>query len=128
MKIILLILLSFIALTSIISGIFMISCREGGILNLPISLLKDTPFNNFMFPGILLAIIVGGVNLVAIFYNLENHANQYNWAMAGGFIISGWIIAQIILINTVHWLHFIFLGMGILIILLSYQLKGKWAV
>ncbi len=128
MKIILLILLSFIALTSIISGIFMISCREGGILNLPISLLKDTPFNNFMVPGILLAIIVGGVNLVAIFYNLENHANQYNWAMAGGFIISGWIIAQIILINTVHWLHFIFLGMGILIILLSYQLKGKWAV
>ena len=128
MKLILLILLSFIALTTIISGIFMISCPDGGIINLPISLLKDTPFNNFMIPGILLAAIVGGVNLVAIFYNLENNAKQYNWAMSGGFIISGWIIAQIILITTVHWLHFIYLGMGILIILLAYQLKGKWAV
>lgn len=106
----------------------MISCPDGGIFNLPISLLKNTPFNNYMIPGILLALIVGGVNLVAIFYNLENHAKQYNWAMAGGFIISGWIIAQIILIKTVHWLHFIYLGMGILVILLAYQLKGKWAV
>ena len=81
-----------------------------------------------MVPGILLTIIVGGVNLFAIFYNIQRHDKRYSWAMAGGFLLIGWLIAQMILIRTLHWLHFIYLGIGLLIILIAFQLKGKWAV
>jgi uncharacterized membrane protein len=48
--------------------------------------------------------------------------------MLGGMMISGWIFAQMILIQAVSWLHIIFLATGIMIILVSYHLKGKWAV
>ncbi len=128
MKTILFILVSFIALTSTISGLLMISYPNGEIMDLSLTLLDKTPFKNFLVPGILLTVLVGGVNLLAVFYNMQRHASRYNWAIAGAVMISGWIIVQMILIEAAHWLHFLYLGIGILIILLAYQLKGKWAV
>ena len=128
MKSILFILVTFIAITSTLSGLLMISNPDGGLMNLTLSLLDGTPFKNFMVPGILLTGIVGGVNLVAVFFNMQRHSNRYNWAIAGGMVISGWIIIQMLLIHAARWLHFIYLGIGLLIILIAYQLKGKWAV
>jgi hypothetical protein len=128
MKSILFMLISFIAITSLLSGILMISNPDGSILNLSPGLLNGSPFKDFTIPGILLTIIVGGVNLLAVFFNLKRQTNRYNWALAGGLVISGWIIIQMILIGAFHWLHILYLVIGILIILISYQLKGKWAV
>jgi hypothetical protein len=128
MKSLLVILISFISFTAILSGVLMISNPDGGISKLSLSLLEGTPFKNFLIPGILLAIIVGGINLLAVFHNIKHQPTRYNWALAGGITISGWIIGQMIVIHSVHWLHILYLGIGILIILLSYQLKGKWAV
>jgi hypothetical protein len=128
MKTLLFILVSFIAVTSTISGLLMISKPDGSIFNLPLSLLEGTSFKNFLIPGILLTVLVGGANVLAVFYNMQRHPKRYNWAMAGGIMISGWIIVQMILLHAAHWLHFIYLGIGLLIILIAYQLKGKWAV
>jgi hypothetical protein len=128
MKTILFILVSFIAITAALSGLVMISNPDGRLLNLPLSLLGNTPFRDYRIPGILLTIFVSGVNLVAVFFNLQRHPGRYNWAMAGGFTISLWIVVQLLLIQAAHWLHFIYLGIGLLIILIAYQLKGKWAV
>ena len=128
MKLLLFILVSFVAFTTTLSGLIMISNPDGNTLNLPLSLLDGTPFKDFLIPGILLSTIVGGVNLLAVFYNMQRHVNRYNWAIAGGIMIGGWIIVQMILIRAAYWLHFLYLGIGILIILLAYQLKGKWAV
>jgi hypothetical protein len=128
MKTLLFILVCFIAITATLSGLLMIGNPDGSILNLSLSLLQSTPFKNYLVPGILLTVIVGGSNLLAVIYNIQRHPNRYNLAIAGGLIISGWIIVQMILIHAVHWLHFIYLGIGLLIMLIAYQLKGKWAV
>ena len=128
LKILLFFLVSFTALTSALSGLLMIINPNGEILNLPLKLLEGTPFKNFMIPGILLLIIVGGINLLAAFFYVRNHPKRYNWTMAGGVIISGWIISQMIIIHAVHWMHILYLTIGISVILLSYQFKGKWAV
>jgi hypothetical protein len=128
MKTILFILVSFIAITATISGLLMITNPKGEIMNLSLNLLHQTPFRDFMLPGILLTAVVGGVNLLAVFYNLQRHPKRYNWAIAGGVMTCGWIVVQMILIQISYGLHFLYLGVGILIILLAYQLKGKWAV
>ncbi len=127
MKTLLFILVSFIAVTATLSGLYMISNPDGGVMDLSVSLLHGTPFTNFLFPGILLTMTVGAVNLVAVVYNLKRHPARYNWAIAGGFMIITWIIAHMILIPYAHWLHYVYLCVGILIILSAYQLKGKWA-
>lgn len=128
MRTILFILISAIAITSTISGVLMIMAPNGGMVGLSTLLLKDTPFRDFLVPGILLTGIVGGMNLIAI-YTLISHNNNYcNWAMIAGITTSAWIISQILSIQDLHWLQFVYLAAGILITLIAYQLKGKWAV
>jgi hypothetical protein len=127
MRSLLFILISFIGVTSTISGLLLIGSRDGSLFNLPLSLLNDTPFKDYLVPGILLTIMVGLVNLLAVFFNLQRHANRYDWAMAGGIMVSGWIVVQLLLIDTVNWFHFLYLGTGILIFLLARHLKRKWA-
>ncbi|MDB5277517.1 MAG: hypothetical protein JWR61_2472 [Ferruginibacter sp.] len=128
MKVILFSLLAFVALTALFSGLLLISNPTGDLMHLPISLLTPTPFKNFLVPGIVLALAVGGINITAVIYNLLRHANRYHWAIAGGFTLLGFIIAQMILIHAANWLHFLYIGIALLIILLAYQLEGKWAV
>ena len=128
MKTLLVIMISFIAITAALSGIMMVTRPDGSLLYLPLSLLAKTPFRDFLFPGIVLAVFVGGINLIAVYKNLTHSPTRYDWAMAGGIIICEWILIQMILIQTVHWLHILYLGIGFLSILLAFQLKGKWAV
>ncbi|MDP4285198.1 MAG: hypothetical protein Q8891_12295 [Bacteroidota bacterium] len=125
-KLLLFFLTAFVALTSTLSGLVMIIDPKGETLNLSLALLKETPFKNFAIPGILLLGVVGGVNLIALFYNIKQHPNRYNWAMIGGLITIAWIIVQMMLIHTIHWLHFLYLDIALIIILISYQLKIKW--
>lgn len=109
------ILLMFVALTSIVSGLLMISDPPGTLLNLPPDILRETPFKNFLIPGILL-VGVGLVNLFAGFCNAQRYRSRYKWSVVAGLLISGWIIIQMIMINTIHWLHLLYLltGTGIL--------------
>ncbi len=104
----------------------MISYPDGRVLGLVPDILEGTFFKNFFIPGIILT-IVGGINIAAVFSNMQRSDNRYNWSLAGGVLISGWIIAETILISAIYWLQFVYLVSGILIILISYQLKGKWA-
>ncbi len=128
MKTLLFTLLSFVALTATVSGLLIISQPDGSVLHLPLSLLKGTPFDNYLVPGIILAAIVGGANLVAVFFNMQSHPSRYTWAMFGGMITCGWIVIQVLLINTFFWLQFIYIAAGLSTILIAYQLKGRWAV
>ena len=102
----------------------MISDPKGQAFNLPTRLLENSPFNDFIIPGILLTII-GAINLFAVFFNMQRQFNRYNWSMAGGVLVSGWIVLQMILVQDFYWLHFVLLLAGILIMLISLQLKGK---
>jgi hypothetical protein len=128
MRTILFLLVSFIAVTATLSGLMMIGNPDGKAMNLPLSLLETTPFKDYLIPGILLTVLVGCINLLAVFYNLQRSPGRYNWAIAGGIMIIGWIVVQIILISSLQWLHVIYLIIGLAIVLIAYQLKGKWAV
>lgn len=128
MKALLFALLLLIAFSSIVSGILLVVDPQGGILKLPVGLLKDTWFTNYLIPGIVLAAVVGGAHLLAVVYNLQKNGRRYNWAMAAGTLLVGWITVQVILIGLVHMLQPVLMGTGLLIVLIAYQLKGKWAV
>lgn len=127
MKTILFLLVSFTALTAIISGLLMIYDPTGSFFQMPLNLLSGSLFKSYLIPGVILAFLVGGTNLVAVVLNLMRNKSRYNWAIAAGVMISGWIIVQMIMISTFSWLQLLYLVIGILTILLAYQLQGKWA-
>lgn len=128
MRILLLMLIGLIGIVSTASGFLMVSDPQGGLLGINTELLEGTPFKDYKWPGILLALIVGGLSITAIYASMTGSARRYNWSMASGFAVIGWLIVQLVLINAIHWLHFLLLGISVIVILLSNQLNGKWAV
>ena len=128
MKLTLFLLTAFVALTAIACGALLMSYPNGSLFNMSTILLKNTPFNNFFVPGFILCFVVGGTNLVAGIFNMQTHPQRYNWSIAGAVVLIGWVVVQMLLIAVLHWLQFVYLGIGLMMLLLSWQLKGKWAV
>lgn len=128
MKTLLFILVSFLAVTATLSGLWMMSNPDGGFMQLPASLLSGTPFSSFRLPGILMTCLIGGSNFLAVYYLLQSHRNRYRWVMYGAFITISWGILQVFMNQRVYWPEFLYAGVAVLILLLAWQLKGKWVV
>lgn len=128
MKLLLFLLTAFVALTAIVSGALLIAYPDGSLFQMSTALLASTPFPDFLIPGVVLCLIVGGVNLIAVIRNMQTHRLRYNWAIAGAVMLIGWVIVQMLLIAELHWLQFVYLAVAGMMLLLSWQLKGRWAV
>lgn len=126
MRIILFILVFIVAITSFFSGILLMLAPHGSFFQMSTSILKDSPFTTFMIPGFCLAFLVGGSNTFALIELLHKAKERYNWCIVGGIMLSGWMVVQIFLVGWNHWLQVAYLVTGIMILLISLQLKGKW--
>jgi hypothetical protein len=126
MKTILFILVSFLALSTMLAALLMMSVPDGSLLSLSTDLLKQSVFKNFVLPGMLLLIFVGLINLVALYYNLINHKLKYNLSIAGGVMTLVWIVIQYSIIHQTFWVEFLYVVVGLSVILISLQLKGKY--
>ena len=128
MKLFLFFLTAFVAITSLVSGALLISYPTGSLFGMSTALLKATPFHSFLIPGVVLFVMVGGTNLVAVVRNIQTHPMRYNWTIAGAILLLLWVVIQMLLIGVMHCLQFVYLGIGLMMLLLCWQLKGKWAV
>lgn len=115
----------FVAFSALSTGLILIIKPDGNSMGLTVNMLKSTPFHNFLIPGLLLVFIIGGVNLLALLLNIFNHPKTYKVTMAAGIIVTGWIIAQLLLISSFSWLAGLYLVIGILICLFSWQIIRK---
>ena len=103
------------------------------IMQMPLSMLRTTPFATFLLPGILLFIFVG-IYPLAVAYslfarpawswpNLINPFKTMYWAwaasLAAGVTVIIWICAQMVMLGAVAFAHVLYLGWGIAIILLT---------
>ena len=125
MKYILFALISFIAITALVTGVVMITHPEGEVLGLSSSILESTPFHSFLLPGLYLALVVGGSSLIAVVLNLVNHPRAFTWTVVAGVLLTSWMIVQLIFIPYYRWVYVFYLFCGILMILVAYQLMGK---
>ena len=63
-----------------------------------------------------------------MFYNsnIINHKFKYNLSIAGGAMILVWIVIQYSILQQTFWLDLIYVLVGLSIIFISLQLKGKY--
>ena len=85
-------------------------------------------FKDFLLPAVVISGVIGAVHLLAIFHLLQGETKGYNYALAGGSLLMLWMILQMMIFASAHWLHFIYLFLGLLTCLIACQLKGKWAL
>jgi hypothetical protein len=126
----LIILLGFLAIGALFGGLAFVIRPDGSIYQMPVELLVNSPFKNFMFPGIILLTLFGIFPLLVIyglikkpeskFLNKLNLINDYHfsWTFAvyTGIALIIWINVQTLILNSVNILHTIYSTLGIIII------------
>ena len=87
----------FIALTAIGGGIAMLM----GIEDFPLVWLAGTPFPDYTIPALLLAIVVGGSSLVAASMTLARTQHSAFAACGAGVMMMGYIIVEVLTLKQV---------------------------
>lgn len=94
-------------------------------LGAPIELLKNSPFSDFLIPGIVLFTVIGLGNIIsaaAILFKSKFQgyiSSVFSWAL----VI--WIVIQCIMINAIGFLHVLFFTIGLIMAVLSMTILFK---
>jgi hypothetical protein len=116
----LIILTGFVAVTAGLCGLLLILYPNGSALQVPLEVLQFTPFRNFIIPGIILMLGVGGINISATISLIKDQPRRLPLSMWAGLILCGWLIVQVLLIRAVNMLHLVYGLLGLIIMTLSW--------
>ncbi len=123
LRIIAILLLLFNSIGAFLGGWSFINDPTGGDLNIPLSYLEHSHFNNFLIPGIVLFTVNGLFGLLTLLWTAFEW-KKYTWLIIlQGILLIGWIIVQMILLREIYYLQFIFGGIGLALLLIGITLK-----
>ena len=136
-SIVLILLMLFQALSAIPTGFCMTMDPSGAGIGLPNYLLEQSPFSNFLIPGLFLGIVLGVFPVIILYglitrkdfwkLNRINLYKKHHWALGYsyylGILLIVWINMQLYFGIGFHILHFVYSILGLLIIVFS-QLPG----
>lgn len=114
----------FVGLSGVAGGIGLVSDPSGLNVGMSIEILADTPFSNFLVPGLVLLAINGLGSLLGSFLTLTQRPFAAKAAIALGILLIAWIVIQVYWIGLVHWLQPLYLGLGVLELALGLMLAG----
>lgn len=110
---ILLVLHVFVGLGAMAGGLAAIT-NPNGPMGISVDILKNSPFGNFLIPGIILFTVIGLGNILsAITFAFKSKYQGYissvfSWALVV------WIVVQCIMLNAVNFLHVIYFAIGLI--------------
>ena len=130
---VLIVLQVLLGVAAMIPGALFMLAPDGRLLQMPMSNLKETPFSNYFIPGLLLFCFIGIFPVGAAYGlwrmpawrwpNILNPFKQQHWSWAGslaaGVILIVWITLQVFLIQAVAFLHYLYWGWGLLLVVLT---------
>lgn len=108
----------FVGIGAIIGGLAAIINPEEP-LGITVEALKNSPFNNFLIPGIILFVIIGVGNLFSALMSLLRSKFQGYISSILGWALMIWIVVQCIMLDSIIFLHVLFFIIGAIIAALS---------
>jgi hypothetical protein len=98
---------------------------SGSSVGMPLDMLKSTPFSTFFMPGIVLLLVIGLGNLVGATASFTRYRYAGDIAIALGFFLIAWILLQVYWFAGFHWLHAMYLVIGLLELTLGWLLRKE---
>lgn len=133
----------FLGMGALVGGSILIMDPTGSMVNLPDSILEQSPFTSFLFPGIILLLVLGvmplviGISLMRyVHWELGETLNLYPdryWAwtfsLYTGFALIIWIMVQVYWIQDVSIIHLVYFawGVGIQVVTLWPGVQRKYS-
>lgn len=98
----LILLLFVLSLSAMGGGWMLITDPSGESIKFPPDLLKDTPFNNYLLPGLILFTFIGVLSLFTTILAVLNKSVYSKLAVIEGIILIGWLSIQLVLNNSFY--------------------------
>lgn len=112
-------LAGFSALSALAGGAELVWMRRGNEVLPPLDILRHTPFPDFLVPGLLLGVVVGGTSLAAMVAAWRRSPYTLDLTVAAGGALSVWILDELALLRDTHWLHALYGGLGLALLTLG---------
>ncbi len=109
----------FIGLGGIAGGLPMVLDPTGAAIGLNQDILADTPFENFLIPGIVILTFNGIFISIAGIASIKKYQRAGEIGVIFGIWLTGFMIAEILWLHLVMWLQHLFLICGIIEIILG---------
>jgi len=122
----------FLGINGLTGGLLLIIKPDGSLLGMQMDLLNNSPFSNYLIPGVLLLLFLGGLPLFT-FYGLIKRSNwkwvralniyrdrywSWSFSLYTGIIAIFWITIQLLL-TQYFWIQPIIIFVGLFIIVLT---------
>ncbi len=108
----------FIGIPAVVFGLLLIIDPSGGKIGLPIELIFNSPFKDYLIPGLLLFSVNGIGNVLSSVLSFKkSRYSGYTGAFFGTALVI-WIIVQTVLVGF-HWLQPAYLILGIIELILG---------
>lgn len=134
-------LVAFLGISAIGGGGALILSPSGKLLGgLPVSILKNSPFEDFLYPGIILFLVLGIFPCLVVYSLIKRPSNKLaeslnffkdmHWAWSYSIYIAFaliiWLQVEMFFIQGVNWLHnfYMILATAILFVALLPQVRG----
>lgn len=122
--------MTLVGFASILQGFGLISQPDGAGSGLTLELLADSPFKDFLIPGIALFTVNGIGSLIGAFLVFKNHKFAGKITTLLGIAMIIWISTQVYWIGFESWLQPTFLFVGAAEMIIGYVLEalyqGNW--
>ncbi|MDY0829726.1 hypothetical protein SK224_11405 [Microbacterium sp. BG28] len=111
-------------LVSAVAG--MIGLTAGGGIGVPLGWLEGTPFTTYFWPGVILGVVVGGMQALAVIAQYRRYALAWGLQAAAGLVMMIWIFVELAMLLVWSPLHGIYFGTGLLQTVLAVLALGAW--
>lgn len=112
------------SLLSALAG--MIGLTVGGGIGLPVQWLSGSVFTSYFWPGLILGVVVGGVQCFALAAQFGRYRVAWGLHSAAGLIMMIWIFVEMVIIPVWSPLQGIFFVTGIIQTVLAVLALGAW--
>lgn len=109
------------AISATVAGIILMQRPDGSLIGINKSILKYSPFNDFLVPGIILFICNGLSSIFVVYKLIKNTKDASLYLLLQGLISIGWITIQSIMLKSFNMLHLTFGMIGILFLVAGYN-------
>ena len=103
-----------------VGGLGLLIDPSGGKIQMPVDMLQHSPFPDFFWPGLILFAVLGIGSLVAAWGVIRRVRNYPYWIIFTGSALGIWICTQMVMIQGVSWLHALYGGIGLALLVLGW--------
>lgn len=111
--------LLFLGISAIGGGGQFLLDPTGDLIGMPVDALADSPFTDFLLPGIILFTVLGLFPLVVVYGLYTKRGWAWPAAIMVGISLIVWIVVQGLIVGFGHWLQWLYLSLGFVLVLLA---------